>query len=33
MVEFTLPNNSKVIEGINHPIKYVSEITKKNCYL
>ena len=33
MVEFTLPNNSKVIKGINHPVKYESEITKKNGHL
>ena len=25
MVEFTLPANSKVLKGINHPIKEVSE--------
>ena len=29
MVEFTLPNNSKVIEGFNHPVKYESELPKK----
>ena len=29
MVEFTLPANSKVQKGINHPIKEVSEKPKK----
>ena len=29
MVEFTLPNNSKVTKGIHHPIKYESELPKK----
>ena len=29
MVEFTLPANSKVQEGINHPVKEVSEKPKK----
>jgi len=33
MVEFTLPANSKVQKGINHPIKEVSEKTKKSCHL
>ena len=29
MVEFTLPANSKVQKGINHPVKEVSEKPKK----
>ncbi len=29
MVEFTLPQNSKVTEGINHPVKSISEDPKK----
>ena len=29
MVEFTLPANSKVQKGINHPIKEISEKPKK----
>ena len=29
MVEFTLPANSKVHKGINHPVKDVSEKPKK----
>ena len=29
MVEFTLPQNSKVTEGINHPVKFISEDPKK----
>ena len=33
MVEFTLPANSKVQKGINHPIKEVSEKPKKLLFI
>ena len=33
MVEFSLPANSKVQKGINHPVNEVSEKPKKGCNL